>query len=400
MNDDTKESLRRMPIPEKYCVGQELDWGASSVPVDLYVELPFWIIVPDCLQDVKVRGHTFNVEIKDSYIEKYAGAVSDSRLNCVYIGPPKPDQPSPELENFIKEGHVPVMDRKCKTVLRIHSACNKDVLIAAKPEDKRSRSAGLYLESFCEAHLEVINHLVQHYRLSTYDYFAYEVSPWDVPIWLVGSEVGAVRVVLLNYAAWDEKPIIYTTGGSCERYKLIDETELQSAMSAEPNSGEYELLDALNFMERGDYSGAVRRATTAIEAQLESALRQELLKIHPVTEVEKKLKASENDFPGRLRQYQKLSRRKLSAAQEKELETIRTLRHSIVHNAYRIPLEERERAQEAVDTGRWIFNWIENQPTRKDIRGKRIAKRSLGRHISLFSAEITPTAVIVHKPVW
>ncbi len=392
MSNNNAQSSRKVPLP------QELDWEAPSVPVDLYVELPFWVMVPDCLQDVKVCGHTFNVEIKDGYIEKYAGAVSDSRINCVYIGPPKPDQPSPELENFISESHVPVMERKCKTVLRIHSACNKDVLMAAKPDDKRSRSAYLYLESFCEAHLEVINHLVQHYRLSTYDYFAYEVSPWDVPIWLVGSEIGAFRVILLNYAAWDLKPVIQSASGSWERYQLIGESELRSAMSMRPSAGEYELLDSLNFMERGDYSGAVRRITTAIEAQLESVLREELLKIHPVAEVEKKLRASENDFPGRLRQYSKLSGRELSAALLKELETIRTLRHSIVHSAHRIPFNQRMRAQIVVDTGRWFFDWLENQPTRMDVREKRIAKRSLGRHLNnLFSAEITPMGVIVHK---
>jgi predicted house-cleaning noncanonical NTP pyrophosphatase (MazG superfamily) len=216
----------------------------------------------------------------------------------------------------------------------------------------------------------------------------------------VGSEVGAVRVVLLNYAAWDEKPVIYTASGSRERYKLIDDNELQAAMSAEPSAGEYELLDALNLMERGDYSGAVRRITTAIEAQTESVLRQELLKIHPMGEVEKKLKASENDFPGRLRQYQKLSRRKFPAVLKNDLETTRTLRHSIVHNAYRIPFGQREQAQRAVDTGRWIFDWLENQRARIDVREKRIAKRSLGRYFSLFGAEITPAGVVVHKPSW
>jgi hypothetical protein len=188
------------------------------------------------------------------------------------------------------------------------------------------------------------------------------------------------------------------TASKGERYKLIDVAELQSAMSIEPSAGEYELLDALNFMERGDYSDAVRRLTTAIEVQLESVLRQELLKLHPVAEVEKKLKASENDFPGRLRQYERLSKRKLSAVLWKELETTRTIRHSIVHNAYRIPFSQSQQTKEAIDTGRWIFNWLENQSTRADVRERRIAKRSLGSYFSLFSTEITPAGVIVHKP--
>jgi len=135
----------------------------------------------------------------------------------------------------------------------------------------------------------------------------------------------------------------------------------------------------------------------AIEAQLESVLRQELLKIHPVAEAEKKVKASENDFWGRLRQYQKLSGRKMPVFYEEELRTTRTLRHSIVHDAYRISFSRQEQAKRAVDTGRWIFDWLENQPTRTDVREKRIAKRSLGSYFSLFSTEITPTGVIVHK---
>jgi len=60
----------------------------------------------------------------------------------------------------------------------------KDVLAAFKEEGKRKNSAYLYLKSFCETHFEIVNHLIQNYRLSTYDYFAFELSPWDVPIWL------------------------------------------------------------------------------------------------------------------------------------------------------------------------------------------------------------------------
>jgi hypothetical protein len=398
MSKKKKHSPQKESIPQTYWIGQELDWEAPSTPVDLRVELPFWIMVSDCVQDVDVNGHKFSVEIKDCYVELYARVVVDSRFTCVYFGPPRPL--GSDLKKAIKKSHAPVLSRKCKTVLRIHSTCNKDVLTAAISEDKRSRSARHYLKSFCEAHIEVVNRLIQQYRLSTYDYFPYEVSPWDVPIWFIGYGEDALRIVLLDYAAWDEKPVIYSsmTDSKGERYELIDAAKLQSAVNIKPSAGEYELLDASNFMERGDYSGAVRRITTAIEAQLESVLRQELLKIYPAFEVDKKLEASEDDFPGRLRQYQKLSRRKLSAALEKELETTRNLRHSIVHNAYRIPFSQREQAKRCVDTGRWIFDWLENQPTRVDVREKRIAKRSLGRHFSLFNAEITPTGVIVHKP--
>ena len=41
-------------------------------------------------------------------------------------------------------------------------------------------------------------------------------------------------------------------------------------------SGEFDLLDARSLMERGDYTGAVRRTTTAIEALIGAKLKEEL----------------------------------------------------------------------------------------------------------------------------
>jgi hypothetical protein len=125
----------------------------------------------------------------------------------------------------------------------------------------------------------------------------------------------------------------------------------------------------------------------------------EIAKILPhLPDVEKTLKASENNFPDRLALYQKLSGRKLNDALDKELKMTRTLRHSIVHRGKRITFSERGQAQRSVDTGRWIFNWLENQSARSTVREQKIAKRSLGRHFSLYYAEITPAGVIVHKP--
>jgi len=398
MNDVQPKSVEEKAIPDSYWIGQELDWQTSTVPVELHVELPYWLMVPDCTQNVEVNGHTFLVDIRDDYVELYFDVVGDSKSTCLYTGPPQ--EPRPDVQKAIEKSKAPTMSRKCKTVLLIHSECNKDVLAASAEKDQRKRSAYCYLQSFCEAHFDVVNRLIQQYRLSTYDYFAYELSPWDIPIWFVRSGADAVRITLQEYATWDKKPVIVdnASGGKKERYKLIDPSGLQAGLAIQPSAGEFELLDALNFMERGDYSGAVRRITTAIEAQTEFALRQELLKKHPLPDVDKKLKASENDFPGRLRQYQKLSGRKLNNALAKELDVTRTLRHSIVHSGKRIAFNERGQAENSVVKGRWIFNWLEDQPARRDLREKKIGMRSLGRHFSLYSAEITPAGVAVHKP--
>jgi hypothetical protein len=206
------------------------------------------------------------------------------------------------------------------------------------------------------------------------------------------------RVGLLPYADWDYKPLIGPSEGQPEEYRLTEPSALQASMSVGASAGELELLDAINLMERGDYSGAVRRITTAIEVVLESVLREELRQRCSKAEVANKLRASQTDFPGRLRQYQKLSRRRMSKQLSQDLETTRTTRQKIVHEGTRISYAERGRAQRSVDTGRWIFNWLENQPDRAERREKKPAIRSLGRHFSIYKAEITSDGVVAYKP--
>jgi hypothetical protein len=355
-------------------------------------------MVSNCTISVLVNGYTFPVDVKDNYVELFGDIITDSLDSCIFIGPIDTPVLEPQDIKLIKKGKRQAMNRKCKTVLKIKSKCNQDVLRAIDEEGAREKEAHHYLRTFIEAHLAVINSLIQHYRLSTYDLFPYELSPWDVPIWFIGWEGGSKKIILQDYAGFDFKPRIIPIGKPIEDLTLIDADKLQLAMENEPSPGEFELLDALNLMERGDYSGAVRRVITAIETQLGFVLRQELLKTYTPFEVDSKLKASESDFPGRLRQYEKLSGRKLNKVFSQELDTMRDIRHSIVHRAYRIPFELRERqAQKAVDFGRWIFNWIENQPAKKDIREKFIVKRSLGRHISMYDFEIISSGVVVRN---
>lgn len=42
---------------------------AATVPVELYVELPYWLMVTDCVQRVEVNGCEFLVDVRDSYVE-------------------------------------------------------------------------------------------------------------------------------------------------------------------------------------------------------------------------------------------------------------------------------------------------------------------------------------------
>lgn len=244
----------------------------------------------------------------------------------------------------------------------------------------------------------MVNQLIQQYRLSTYDYFAYEVAPWDIPRWGIERDGRYVSCLLVPYRAWDIKPSIFHQPKSAPRaYKLVDIDDLQKQMSASPSPGEFELLDALNLMERGDYSGAVRRVTTSIEVLVEDVVRNEIEKIQGRQAADEFVESTKTRFDQRIRKYEELSGRTLLSGLRKDLKATRALRHRIVHGGYRIGPHERGQAQKSVDTGRWIFNWFENDPVKKARRESKIAYRGLGRDLyaGIFLPVLTADGVVL-----
>ncbi len=226
MADNTKDTFPD-DIPTSYYLGQELNWEAEAIPVVLFVELPFWLMVPNCTLDVEVNEYVFKVDIIDNLYELYIEEVHDSRDTRYFIGP-EYFRVNPEFIKYIEEQELPSLQRKCKTILRIHSNCNTDILAAEQEEGRRSREAYFYLKAFCDAHVDVVNKVIKQYRLSTYDHFAYEASPWDIPIWLVDTGKDSVNVMLLDYARWDRKPVIGDSiEGSFQTYELISSIDLQ-----------------------------------------------------------------------------------------------------------------------------------------------------------------------------
>jgi hypothetical protein len=160
------------------------------------------------------------------------------------------------------------------------------------------------------------------------------------------------------------------------------------------------LLDALNFMERGDYSGAVRRITTAIEVLVENLAVAAVTRVEGDEAATRFIDRTRTNFPQRLKRIEELSGRELNEGQKTNLDATRKLRHRIVHQGYRITSGERGLAQKCVDTGRWLFNWLEDNPTRKSVREQRIALRSLGRDISYgwLRSKITPEGILILPP--
>ena len=388
--------------PVERWVGQDLDWNAKSVPVTLFVELPFWLMMPNATFDIEVNAHVFSVEVREDFHEIFVVEAADSRKTCIHIGPADDDEIDPEVRRQVEESKARFITRKCKTVLKIYSRCNVFVLAAEATDGPLAGQALLYLRAFCSAHLEVVNRLVQSYRLATYDFFPHEVSPWDIPNWIVKCRRPAALVTLLPYATWDDKPHLgpLNQPDVSEPYQLIAPQDLATRLHESPSPGEFDLLDAINLMERGDYSGAVRRIATAIEVLVEEVLRTEFRKQELTDQQIQDNLFRIPEVDRRMKKYAAMTKRDIPDALLEDWKRTRELRRRIVHDGHRVVYQERGYAQRAVDTGRWLYNWFENRPDRYSVREQRIGTRSIGRHMAwnIFSAEVTPAGVEVHPP--
>jgi hypothetical protein len=376
------------PAPQSFTFGDGIDWNSPVEEAYLYVELPFWLMIPPGPVDVLWSGVAFTIDVCSPWIEEFAEKFTDSRVTCLHQGPLSfKYEPPEELAKQLEERGVVRVQRDCKTVLRLKSRAH---LHAFRPptdsEPPRARvEQEAYWASLCEAHIPVVNELIQRYRLKTYDYFAYEVSAWDVPIWYLKVANMCARAVLLPYKSWDTKPVIIEDGDApgdppkLRQFEWTTTDELSEASSSEATPGEFDLLDARSLMERGDYTGAVRRTVTAIEAALAWALLTELAKLYDSkVEAVAQLRKTDNNFPRRLSQWRKLANPPITQREFDRFGATRQIRHDIVHRARRLTHDDRGLAQFAVDTGRWLFNKIEAKPDRARLRDYGVLK-SVGR---------------------
>ncbi len=310
---------------------------------------------------VDINQHSFPVTISDHFFEYSYGHFSDSKHTVFYRGSRKTAGELSPLVDYIRrqQPDVQIIERKCKTIVRIATRCNADVANKAyNAPFSLPGSTQLYLEDLCRGHLQIVNRVIEAYRLETYDYFAKEVSSWDVPFWHIDFMNGCdVTVTLHPYRGWDHKPVVKPLqSAKFVVYSLMESDQLKAAMSKRPADGELELLDALALFEKGDYSGAVRRAVTALEVIAEASLRVMLADACGPAKAEAYLKATETNFEKRVGNICGLSDRKFPFW--RRLSEARNLRHEIVHGGYRITPAERGRAQMYIDCCRWMYNWF------------------------------------------
>src|SRR5436309_514350 len=66
--------------------GKDLNWDSERVPVRLMVELPFWLMLPDCEISVAHDRATVTASVRGSFVEVMKGpCYFDSHLNFVQM---------------------------------------------------------------------------------------------------------------------------------------------------------------------------------------------------------------------------------------------------------------------------------------------------------------------------
>jgi hypothetical protein len=375
------------PIPERVVFGDTIDWLSPVALIAMHVELPFWLMIAEGHYTVDLSGNLHTVDVSHRYFEAFKEQFTESRATRLFLGEVKDREWHNKRPTFVQSDDgkiVPLMERTCRTTLSFGALCHTDALrgrtTSEVPRVAAEREA--YHASLCEAHLALVNEFILRYRLSAYDYFSYEVSAWDVPVWTLRYRERQVVAHPSGYRALDLPPLEAhdsAAGGLEYRWpEFATKDQIESASSTIAAPGELDLLEARSFMERGNYTDAVRRTISAIETVLEHQALTTLVATFGETEGRERLQKTALDVPGRLRQWRKLAKAPITDKEIEDFVAARQLRHDIVHRSRRLGIKERGEAQRIVDTGRWLFNKIEGREDRARLRDYG-AYKSIGR---------------------
>jgi hypothetical protein len=360
-------------VPKAVWPGMSLSWNSPSRQVVLHGELPFWLLVPDCIIQVTVKDCTLELSVTGNAIEIQSGiGYRDSHSSTTLIDKVS-GKPSERALDSMKKGRFTL--RTTRTLISIKTAILGDTLLALGESGQRRVDAETYFTSFVRAHLPFVNSIVNAYRRAAADPFALEVTEWDIPVWYIDVDEKFIPIQLVPYKRSDEFPVIGSPGEQAKKITFVEASDLEKALNSPETPGEIELLDAWSLYYRGRQADAIRSLITSIEVLLEAKLREYLANAGLSEEdVELRLDQSRNNFQSRLTEYTQVSRRRVpgpilsvlpninGVRLREELEQARKLRHKIVHEGERISFPFHGRMQRVMETMTWFFNWLSEYP--------------------------------------
>jgi hypothetical protein len=353
-------------------------WKGRSVLIELVVELPFWLLIPDGQVTITHGKTSLVLTINSQFAEISDGPdFLDSRSNVICID--RSDAiPVPADLYKLASKQAPIY-RPMRTVVSINANGIEEVFTALSvqnvADNDHSAIRGInrgnqYLQVLAFAHIPFLNALITSYRSVSHDPYAFEVSEWDVPFWFAKHKGTLNRICLMPYSNNFIRPLVRRKGETTPLYSTtLESVQRQAVEQIIP--GKLELLDAFGLMFRGRFGDCVRSVVTAIEVALDEQLIK-LLRSKGLqdAQINERLNQTRNNFFERLADYEQLSQRRVPGPLinplphinglrlREELEWVRTLRHKIVHEGIRVDIEQRGTTQRAFETMAWLFEWL------------------------------------------
>ncbi|MEZ6049544.1 MAG: hypothetical protein R3C11_28990 [Planctomycetaceae bacterium] len=361
-------------------VGSSIDWNSNFRPITLLVELPFWLLIPEHNFEVELDGFSTTIRVINDGVELQHGhRFSSTRVDTLAIGP---RDEIPKIGIPISHAIGGVIFRNTRTLLQFQSQILDDALKALfEVEPNRRNSANFYFSCFATGHIPIINKLINAYRHSSTDPYAYELSSWDVPLWFINDFDPPIPISLNFYLTNDCFPEFETRNHSRDSEQLISEqyhaantSEIESRLQTAEIPGEIELLDGWSQFHSGRFGDAVRSFVTAIEIIFEHKITQLLkCKCFSDEDIKCELEKTRNNFDRRIEQYCILSRRRLPGPTLNEIpwlnglhfwdeiRSTRSLRHQIVHHGHRMNQNYHGLMQRVAETTSWLFDWLTDE---------------------------------------
>lgn len=352
--------------------GSCLDWSSPKVDVQLYVELPFWLMTPDGVFDVTHEATTLKVEVVNDCEE---GQVTTRHLknhtSTVFIRRPGEEPPS-AINELIRASREGCSFRVCRTMLVFQTKVLRSVLEAVRGTHLQQTHAAMYLTSMAVGHLPFANALITAYRRASYDPFVQDVTEATVPTWFVRWGDEFIRASVYPYCDHEYRPHLPTPDGGEVPLNLATRESVVTFLATSETPGEAILLDAWSYYYSGRFGDSIRALVTAIEVLLEAKVAELLrAKGRNDGEVVAALKATATKFLTRLNEYVQLSGRTIPGPQlswvyyvngvrlRQELIDTRELRHRIVHGGHRMDPHAYGSMQRALETMTGLFGWLD-----------------------------------------
>ena len=397
-------------LSEYWRVGMGLDWNSPLISIDLYVELPFWLLAPAASYTVCIKGTTLEIDVLQDWVEisarnrhaaSHSSAVAYAKLTDELIAGSATNADEARTYHTLR------------TTLQIKTKALEDAIAAySDPATRRAQSACLYLQALAYAHVPFVARLINAYQVVSGDSFAFEVTESDLPFWFAQVKEQWIGISLVPYTAFDQYPYFRDFSGARAIFELAKKESLDVALSQEPFPGHLELLDAWSLYYRGKYSEAIRLLATAVEIALERVFSKLLAeKGQSEGQIGKRLETTFNDFDGRLQEYLKTANRRLpgpitsiipyinGVRYQEELARNRRFRHKVVHEGRRFDRSMDGDMQRAMETTTWLFRWLtKNEDNAPKLRSDLNPIISSLRGRPWFKWSYTADGVVIDNP--